>query len=117
MEIAVQAENNCLVIKATGRLDTNTASEFKQRCDDCFSVTVKKIILDFSQLEYISSAGLRCILSMANKLRANGGSLVLCGLSGLVEEVIRISGFDNFLPNFADVGHAMRGGTEGQVPM
>jgi len=106
MEITVQKESHYVVVKAAGRLDTNTAPGFEQECAACLTGSKGKIILDFSKLEYISSAGLRCILSMAKKLRANGRDLVLCGLSGFVEEVIRISGFDSFLPIFADVARA-----------
>ncbi|ATW27838.1 STAS domain-containing protein [Candidatus Formimonas warabiya] len=108
MEITIQNENGYLVVKAVGRLDTNTAAQFEQECAPCLTGTANKTVLDFSKLEYISSAGLRCILSMAKKLKAGGGSLVLCGLNGLVEEVIRISGFDSFLPIFADVACAIK---------
>jgi len=107
MDITVQKESHYVVVKAAGRLDTNTAPEFEQECAACLTGSEGKIILDFSKLEYISSAGLRCVLSMAKKIRANGGNLVLCGLSGFVEEVIRISGFDSFLTIFTDVARAV----------
>ncbi len=110
MKVYIQEEEGYVVIRAEGRLDTNTALDFERECAPCIAGENKKMILDFSKLEYISSAGLRCILNMAKKLRSEGGSLALCGLRGLVEEVIMISGFDSFLTIFEDVDSAIKGG-------
>lgn len=67
------------------------------------------IVLDFGGLEYISSAGLRSILAATKKVKTVNGSLSLCALSGLVEEVVTISGFDNILTVYEDVAQATAG--------
>ena len=54
------------------------------------------IAVDFSGLDYISSAGLRTLLVLGNKAQAQKSELVLCGLSGMVDEVLEESGIKEF---------------------
>ncbi|HBN08614.1 MAG TPA: anti-sigma factor antagonist [Cyanobacteria bacterium UBA8530] len=106
MQTSAHQQNASVVMAVTGRLDAVTTTEFDQ---DCAQYSSEKLILDLSGLEYVSSAGLRGILSVAKKMKAAGGSLSLCGLSGLVLEVFTVSGFDNFLPIFEDIEKACAG--------
>ncbi len=57
-------------------------------------------VLDASGLEYISSAGLRSLLALAKRLMDDNSQLVVCGARGLVEEVLRMSGFDKLIPMY-----------------
>lgn len=109
MKISIDKQQDCCVIAVMGRLDTVTAPDFENECAACGEGEEKQIILDFSALDYISSAGLRCVLAMAKKLKKREGRVVLCGLKGLVEEVIKVSGFDSILPVFATVEQAVKG--------
>ena len=88
-------------ILLSGRLDARSAPDFEKAAlaavDECPGVC-PHMIIDFSGLEYISSAGLRSILVLAKRLTPCGGKVVLCGMSGVVEEVFGVSGFDSFLP-------------------
>jgi len=89
------------VLAVLGRMDTLTAPEFEAKCAACAAEGTTRIVVDLSGLEYISSAGLRGILSSAKKLKALGGGLSFCGLSGMVAEVFTMSGFIKLLPVFA----------------
>ncbi len=85
----------------SGRLDARSAPDFEKAAlaaDEEQAGTRHHMILDFSGLEYISSAGLRSILVLAKRIAPSGGKVVLCGMSGVVEEVFSVSGFDSFLP-------------------
>ena len=95
-------------MKLEGRLDISNSSQFEQDCMNWIEQGQRKFILDLGALEYISSAGLRSILAATKKLKAQNGSLALCSLSGLVEEVVTVSGFDNILQVFADLDQAMK---------
>lgn len=110
MKIVSYQEKDCLVIKVEGRMDIATSPEFEKSCAALMEQGHRRVVIDFSGLEYISSAGLRSILAIAKKLKSGGGSLSLCSLAGLVKEVFDLSGFDNFLPVFADVEQALAGG-------
>lgn len=84
-----------LIIDLTGRLDTTTApaleAELKQ------SLTgVEKLVLDFVALEYLSSAGLRVILS-AQKTMNKQGSMVIRNVNETVSEIFEVTGFCDIL--------------------
>ena len=108
MNVKTQEEKGYWVVKLEGRLDISNSSQFEQDCKNWIEQGQRKFILDLGALEYISSAGLRSILAATKKLKAQNGSLALCSLSGLVEEVVTVSGFDNILQVFADLDQAMK---------
>ncbi len=110
MDIKTREEQGTVIVEVSGRLDAATTGQFETSCSETIqSKSGAKVILDFSGLEYISSAGLRSLLSLAKKLKATGGSLKLCNLTGIVKEVINIAGFDQFLPVCADLQSAIKG--------
>ena len=108
MNVKTQEEKGYWVVKLEGRLDISNSSQFEQDCMNWVEQGQRKFILDLGELEYISSAGLRSILAATKKLKAQNGSLALCALSGLVEEVVTVSGFDNILQVFPDLDQAMK---------
>ena len=108
MNVKTQEEKGYWVVKLEGRLDISNSSQFEQDCMNWIEQGQRKFILDLGALEYISSAGLRSILAATKKLKAQNGSLALCSLSGLVEEVVTVSGLDNILQVFADLDQAMK---------
>jgi anti-anti-sigma factor len=110
MKIVSYQKKGVLVIKVEGRMDIATSPEFEENCAALMDQGHQKVVIDFSGLEYISSAGLRSILAIAKKLKNGGGSLSVCALTGLVKEVFDLSGFDNFLPIFTDAEQALAGG-------
>ncbi|WP_028574941.1 STAS domain-containing protein [Desulfonatronovibrio hydrogenovorans] len=94
MDITCTRTDKALIIEVSGRLDTTTASDFEARSLEEMA-DAKNIIIDLKQVEYVSSAGLRGILSVGKKVRAEGGTLVFCNLQGMVREVFEISGFSS----------------------
>ena len=58
----------------------------------------KVFVLDFADLEYLSSAGLRSILALAKKVAPLGGKVVICGAKGTAREIFEISGFATMFP-------------------
>ena len=57
-----------------------------------------RMVIDFENLDYISSAGLRIILKTTKDLKKSEGNIVLCAMQDYVKEVFEIAGFDTFLP-------------------
>lgn len=109
MKVNTHEENGYWVVRLEGRLDIGNAAEFEKECLSWIGQGQCRLVLDFGGLEYISSAGLRSILAATKKVKTVNGSLSLCALSGLVEEVITISGFGNILTVYADVAQATAG--------
>lgn len=112
MEISVKEEKNWIVVSVVGRLDTVTAANFEKECLACLDQGKTSLALDLSALEYVSSAGLRSILIVGKKAKASGGGLAICGLTGLVQEVFNMSGFDSFFPVHANVSSLLEGDSQ-----
>ena len=108
MNMEITNEEGLTVVKVSGRLDATTAPDFEKRMTELIGGGSRKMALDLSVLEYISSAGLRGILGTTKRLKAENGKLVLCGPSGVVQEVITLSGFSSFLPICKTVEEAKR---------
>lgn len=84
-----------------GRLDGLNASEHQRALEQMLSSHPAGVVLDMTQLDYISSAGLRVLLVATKAARAGGGDVLLKGPRNEVREVLEISGFDKIL-KFAD---------------
>lgn len=81
----------------SGRLDTDTASQLESEGITLISKGCKALVINLDELEYISSSGLRSLLTIAKKIFPLGGKLVLCCAHGLVERVLYMSGFNAFV--------------------
>ena len=95
MEIQKYEDNERLSLTLTGRMDTNTASQLeavlKQSVDG-----VRELEFDFSGLDYISSAGLRVLLT-AQKVMNRQGTMVLRNVKPQIMDVFEMTGFDHIL--------------------
>ena len=100
--------NDVLVISLEGRLDSNTSPQFEQEIFKRLDEVAPRLVIDFTRLEYISSAGLRVILMVAKKIKADNGSFGLCCLSETVREVFQISGFLSILSTFDSRDEAVK---------
>ena len=113
MEIATRTQGGVTLVVIAGSLDSNTAPTAQQTLDGILSSGARKLALDCTALDYISSAGLRVLLATAKRLRqtADGGkdALRLFGLNETVREVFDISGFSTILPMFATQADALTG--------
>lgn len=95
MEIKVNHGKE-LVISLVGRLDTTTSPELEKRLKE-EEIKEDLVVLDFKELEYISSAGLRVLLSLKKMLQAQKKSLEVHNINDVVKEVFNVSGFINIL--------------------
>lgn len=93
MNINEQEKGQVAVLSLEGRLDSNTSEAFEQRVMGKIDAGSRQLVIDFSELEYISSAGLRVLLMAAKQLKGVGGAFALCGLKEHIREVFEISGF------------------------
>ncbi len=82
-----------ITVSPSGRLDSSTAAAFDAQIRELLAEGTPALLIDFTQLDYISSAGLRVVLFAAKRLQAGGGKLVICGLSEPIAHVFKLSGF------------------------
>lgn len=95
-------------VRLSGRLDSATASGFEKPLQDLFTAPASRVLMDFSALDYISSAGLRVVLMVAKRAKQGQGRLLLCGLAPHVREVFEISGFLKIIDTVDDRAVALR---------
>jgi len=106
MQISTRTSNDTQIVSITGSMDSATSPE-AQKSLGASLAGAKKVALDFSQLDYISSAGLRVLLGVAKQLKASGGKLAMYGLNQSVSEVFEISGFSSILPIYPSESEAL----------
>ena len=91
------AENGVYLLEVTGSVDAYTASSLYEALHDLLSQGHSRLLLDASQIDFISSAGLRALTSAQREARPLGGEVRLFGLSGQVRKVFEMSGLDQLL--------------------
>lgn len=95
LNIEKKAEGKNLMMTLTGRLDTTTAPDLEKEVKESIE-GVESLDFDFKSLEYISSAGLRVLLS-AQKIMNKQGSMVIKNASDEVKEIFEVTGFADIL--------------------
>lgn len=108
MEITTRKEGSSVVVSVKGRIDAVTAPEFEKGLLALMAGGDSTLILNFSGLEYISSAGLRSILATAKQLKAKEGKMLFASLQGPVKDVFKISGFGSIFKIYDTEEEALR---------
>jgi anti-sigma B factor antagonist len=97
MEIDIKEVGSVTVLGFSGNLDTNTAPDAESQINGLMDGGATRILINFENLNYISSAGLRVLLATAKKMITIDGALKICSLNKTVYEVFDISGFNKIL--------------------
>lgn len=108
MTITEETHDRTHVLLLSGRLDGTTCDGLASRIDALVVDGKAQLLLDCGGLVYVSSAGLRVLLTGAKRTKAAGGSLSCCGLQPMVRQVFELSGFGSFLPVYADRAAALQ---------
>jgi len=97
MDIQLRNVGSVSVLDFTGNLDTNNSPAAENEVNGLLESGHDKILFNFSELNFISSSGLRVLLATAKKLKMTDGKMMVCGLNETVQEVFDISGFATIL--------------------
>ena len=97
MDLNAETSNGILVAAPEGRIDGINALQFQQALNGEIDDSVSGVVIDMSDLNYISSAGLRAVLLISKVLQQREARLVLCALQAPIREVFQISGFDQII--------------------
>lgn len=95
MEIKIEHGNE-MVIKFVGRLDTVSSLELSKKIEE-EEIKEALVIFDMEETEYISSAGLRLIISLKKDLTSKGKQLELHNMNPVCAEVFRVTGFNKLI--------------------
>jgi len=97
MKIEKQQKEDLVVYKLDGRLDGLTALNLEEIFVSQFDSKAKEYIIDMASLEYISSAGLRAIITCRNRAKKDDIKFNICNLAKTVNKVFDIAGFSSIL--------------------
>lgn len=96
MDIVKNYNDKELTIEVEDRIDTVTAPDFENEINDEMG-KFDSLIIDFSNLEYISSAGLRVLIATQKKLKPENIPMTIKNVNDTINEIFRMSGFDKVL--------------------
>lgn len=109
MDVTTRTQGDVLIVAIAGSLDSITSPQAQQALDAIVAQGAKKVAVECTALDYISSAGLRVLLGLAKQLAAKGGALRTFGLNQTVREVFEISGFSTIFKVFPGESDALAG--------
>ncbi|MBP7693090.1 MAG: STAS domain-containing protein [Anaerolineales bacterium] len=107
MEIAVREHKRVNVVRVTGRVDASVAAQFEDVLRQQVEGGHAHLILEMDGTDYISSAGVRALISAQKALKARGGSVILAQPSDRVKEVLAIAGLDVLFHAYPDTQTAI----------
>ncbi|MBI5346755.1 MAG: STAS domain-containing protein [Chlamydiae bacterium] len=97
LNIDVEEIEHKIILRLFGRLDAQTSLILEKQIENLVKDGRTKLFLDFSFVDYLSSAGMRLLLSYSKKLKLSQGKFVLFSLSEEVMEIIKLAGFEHVL--------------------
>ena len=110
MSLASEVFGNALVLNVAGRLDQDNCESFQRNLAPHLQSAATgglTVVFDLSELEYVSSAGLRCFMLAAKEAKAHDGRMLVAALQPMVDEIFHISRFDLLIPVFPNLRAAL----------
>lgn len=97
LQVEIEEIEGKIVLRTSGRLDASSSPVLEKKLNQLIGDEKKQILIDFSQVNYLSSAGMRLLLSVTKKLKAKEGFLVIFALAEEAMEIIKMAGFERIL--------------------
>lgn len=96
-----------VVLKLGGRMDAVSAKDFETACEPHIAAAANPLVLDLSELIYVSSLGLRSFITVGKALKDQGGELRLCRMSGFVRQLFEITRLITVFPEYDTIEGAV----------
>ncbi len=97
MDAQVEEKGDVVVVRVEGRLDAASSPQLEKKINSIIESGHFKLIFNFAGVAYLSSAGMRLMLSVSKKLKNLEGKMVVCNLNEEVMDVIKMAGFNQVL--------------------
>ena len=107
MEVTEIPKGKALVLELKGRFDSGAAPAVETKIKESLAGGASKIILDFSDLEYISSAGIRVLVQCTKEMEKKKGEVLLASVPKSIENVLYITGFLPYFKMFENIEKAL----------
>lgn len=107
MRIDGVKSGKALVVHMRGRLDAVGAPEFEKKCLELVDTGECIVILSFKEVEFISTMGLRSVLILGKRIKAENGTMLLCEMNKMVSGVFDSSGFSSIMSIYNSLDNAL----------
>jgi len=108
MDISEDRKADAVILALSGKLDATTAKTFEDRILGAINSGTQRLVVDLSQLDYVSSSGLRVFILAAKRLQTVDGKIVLCSMKDHVRQVFDLAGFSSMLSIYASRDEAIK---------
>ena len=108
IQIRNEKKESGLVVHLEGKLDAVSSPQLEEALASDIAAGEKNVILDFTGIDYLSSAGLRVLLSNTKKLHNTGGSLGIYGMLDDVYDIVKMAGFEKVLNLYSSEKEALK---------
>ncbi len=103
---AQEIDGDLLVLTADGGINRGTAQQLTESIGKLVDAGVRKIIIDFSKVDLITSSGISTLLTLSRSMRNRGAQVKLASLHGMVAQVLQLSRLDRIFEMYPDVAQA-----------
>lgn len=100
MDLTIERAGSITIIMPGNRIDSDNVKEYENTFESLLSEGKRNLLVDFSQTEYIGSAGLRVLLIIAKNMKKTNGTFILCQIKPQVFQVFTAGGFDRIFKIF-----------------
>lgn len=107
MNVNIHSENEVVIASVEGSIDSGTAPEFQQKVLAATEQS-NNIIIDFTLVTFVSSAGLRVLLMVYRQIKSKNGKVILVGISDEIKDVMTMTGFIHFFELSASNEEALK---------
>ncbi len=108
MNLIVEEKEKFAIMRLEGRIDATSAPLLEAKISELLSKEILRLLVDFSHVDYLSSAGLRFLLAATKRYKSSDGVLVISAAGEDVMEIIRMAGFEKILNIYPDEKHAIK---------
>jgi anti-sigma B factor antagonist len=108
MDISEDRKAGSVILALSGKLDATTAKTLEEKILGVINSGAQRLVLDLSQLEYVSSSGLRVFLLAAKRLQGINGKIVFCGRQDHIRQVFDLAGFSSILSIYGSRDEAIK---------
>ena len=107
LEIKEREYGDVAIISLKGFLNADTSPQFEDSLQQLMTNNLFKIIVDFSELEYISSAGVGCFIGNIKRVRNNSGDILFLNMPPKTKRVFQLLDFQDFFKSYSDQSEAL----------
>lgn len=108
MEVTESRQDGCVLFRIRGKIDTNTAPDLEEQVIPLIAQGQRRLIFDLSEVEYVSSAGLRIFLLASRKLARTDPRVALAAVPDHIKQVFDVAGFSSLFSFYTTTEEALR---------